>query len=87
MGMTPTKFRTTHCPSDRVGRTMSQVKFDIDLAVAEAFLVALAPAGSFTFQTFPDQKVDKDTKNKLTRQYHGTLAEHGNTLARLNRSQ
>lgn len=63
---------------------MSQVIFDIDFDAAEAFLDALAPSGSFTFQTFHDKKVDKK-RTALIRQLHGTFSDHRETLAKLNR--
>ena len=64
---------------------MSQEIFDIDIAAAEAFLDALAPAGSFTFQTFADSKSHPEPK-ALARQFHGKFADHREALARLNQN-
>jgi hypothetical protein len=55
----------------------------VNRADAERFLTALDPsANGWTFQTFDD---DKERKEKnLARVLHGTLAEHWDTLQRLN---
>lgn len=53
----------------------------IDFLMAEAFLQALDPSGTFTFQTFPDRSKD----SSLTRVLNGTFKQHRGELARLNR--
>jgi hypothetical protein len=45
-----------------------------NVTAANAFLAALDPKGTFTFQTFDDQKERKD--KRLARILHGTLAQH-----------
>jgi hypothetical protein len=52
-----------------------------DLTVANAFLAALDPHGSFTFQTFDDNKDRKD--RTLAKIFHGTLSDHAAALAAL----
>jgi hypothetical protein len=53
-----------------------------DLAQASAFLKLLDPdATSFTFQTFDDDSARKD--NRLARVFHGTLADHAESLTDL----
>jgi hypothetical protein len=58
-----------------------------DLEEAERFLGILDPdASSWTFQTFDDHKVKGQPPDpKLARILHGTLDDHANTLADLNR--
>lgn len=52
-----------------------------NVAMAKAFLNALDPTGTFTFQTFDDDKERKDSR--LARILHGTLDQHLPTLTQL----
>jgi hypothetical protein len=52
-----------------------------NVVMAKAFLNALDPTGTFTFQTFDDNKERKD--GRLARILHGTLDEHLATLTKL----
>lgn len=52
-----------------------------DLMMADAFLNALDTEGSFTFQTFDDNKERKD--RSLAKIFHGPLVEHAESLASL----
>ena len=52
-----------------------------NVAMAKAFLNALDPTGTFTFQTFDDDKERKD--GRLARILHGTLDQHLPTLTQL----
>lgn len=52
-----------------------------DLTMAGAFLSALDPNGSFTFQTLDDDKTRKS--RSLSRIFHGTLEEHAATFSEL----
>ena len=53
----------------------------LNAAMAKAYLNALDPTGTFTFQTFDDNKERKD--GRLARILHGTLDQHLPTLAKL----
>src|SRR5215831_14093345 len=75
-------------PSDQQGHAVPIVP---DRAEAERFLAALDPkATKFSFQCFDDRKERKEKrkaegkKDPLARLLHGTLAEHWNTLVKLN---
>jgi hypothetical protein len=58
-------------------------ELETSLGEAERFLILLdETATEFTFQTFDDNRDRKDPK--LARILHGTLAEHAETLTRLN---
>lgn len=52
-----------------------------DLDMAEAFLNALDPGGTFTFQTFDDDKKRKD--RSLAQVFHGPLSMHAKALETL----
>jgi hypothetical protein len=63
--------------------SIAQTALEIDLSEAARFLSLLDEgATEFTFQTVDDNADRKDPK--LTRILHGTLAEHAETLTRLN---
>ena len=52
-----------------------------DIVSAKKFLDALDPDGTFTFQTFDDDKERRDLR--LARVLHGTLDQHTDALVRL----
>lgn len=62
----------------------------IDLDDARRFLKALAPSGQMTFQSLCTNKQLIESNElgarRLNRTVHGSLAEHGATLTRLNKS-
>ena len=53
-----------------------------DIAQAERFLTLMAEGESVTFQTFGE----RSKSTKLNRIFHGTLEQHGEQLAKLNRA-
>ncbi|RUW47671.1 hypothetical protein EOA32_28105 [Mesorhizobium sp. M1A.F.Ca.ET.072.01.1.1] len=61
---------------------MDSHPLSVDLDEAERFLTLLDSDPEFTFQTFDDDEARQD--RKLTKTLHGTLAQHGDTLKRLN---
>jgi hypothetical protein len=74
--------------SSRQGR---EIPITPDRDEAERFLTALDPrTKQFTFQTFDDDKERREARKKskqrdpLAKVLHGTLAQHGNTLVKLN---
>ena len=60
---------------------MMIAKLKPSIAAAQVFLNVLDPSGTFTFQTFDD---DKKRKNQsLARVFHGTLTQHQQVLVAL----
>ena len=74
-------MRNKNLVAGNIAETSRKVEPDLD--EAKRFLRCLDPeARSFTFQTFDDCE-PKDSR--LARIFHGTLAEHADTLCNLNR--
>jgi Family of unknown function (DUF5906)/RepB DNA-primase from phage plasmid len=82
---------TTCEPDTRPSQQERKIPITPDRDEAERFLTALDPrTKQFTFQTFDDDKERREAGKKAKRRdplakvLHGTLAQHGNTLVKLN---